>query len=208
MLTPELISVDELESSVVLIRKSLGEFSELVAGQQRKQQRVKSIAESIDRLEQSGRELIVARQRFAGIDEKQAQLKIEIRQVFQRYEESVSLDIGRTIEARDLDRLNRVYLPELRMIKSLHQQYLLLFLEIREVQNDTGAEIGADIANLKKRIKQSNAILEIYQRNEANRGESPPVSWRFIEKCSTWSINLPSPRNRLNSHCPEPSNPG
>ncbi len=64
MLTPELISVDELEGSIVLIRKSLGEYRQLVAGQKPKEQLVASISESIDRLEKSGQELIVAREKY------------------------------------------------------------------------------------------------------------------------------------------------
>ena len=177
MLTPDLISVDELEASVILIRKSLGEYSDLVAGQQRKQQLVEYIGESIDRLEQSGKELIFARQRFKRIDQKRRILEVEIEAAFQQYEDEVSVDIGRAIEDQDWDRFSRKYLPELRMIKSLRQQYLQLVLEIREVQGDPTVDTRAEIAALKQRIKQSSTMLEIHQVNSVDRG---PISSRIL----------------------------
>ena len=171
MLTPDLISIDELDGSVVLIRQSLDQYGARVTGQPSKQQLVKAIGESIDRLEQSGRELIAARQRFNRIDEKQADLEADFEQAFHRYEEAVSLDIGRSIEARDWDGLNLKYLRELQMIKSLHQQYLQLFAEIRKVQASSIVGHEEDIAGLKQRISQSSAILEIHEQGGESRSE-------------------------------------
>lgn len=171
MLTPDLITVDELDGSVVLIRQSLGDYGARVIDQPAKQQLVKAIGESLDRLEQSGRELIVARQKFIRIEEKQENLETDISQAFLRYEQAVSLDIGSAIESGDWQRLNRKYLPELRMINNLHQQYLRLFVEIREVQGGPAAGSAGEISSLKQRIRQSSAILEFHHKTGNSRGE-------------------------------------
>ncbi len=170
MLTPDLISVDELEGSIVLIRKSLDEYSELVVGQEPKEQLVVTIGNSIGELEKIGRYLIVARAKLTQIDSLQGRLEGDIQRVFQRYQDEVSLDIGAAIEDQAWDRLARQYLPELRMIKSLHQQYLQLFLEIREAQTGSLADNEAQIAALKQRIRQSSSMLEINQAKAADRG--------------------------------------
>lgn len=169
MLTPDLINADGFDGSLVLIRSKLGEYSQLVAGHEAKEKLVISIGDAIDRLEQSGRKLIVARQRYTRINELEALLKTQIVQVFRRYESEVSIDIGRTIENRSWDQLSREFLPELRMIKSIHQQYLQLFLEIREAQSDPRAENASQIEAFRLQISRSNAMLELYQENSEDR---------------------------------------
>lgn len=169
MLTPDLVSVDEVENTILLMRDRVDEYRRLVSGQPRKLEIVQPIADAIEALEGAGQDLIIARMRFNQINELQKILEEEIERVFTRYQREVSGDISRSIVSADWNLLTGNYLPELRMIKTLHLLYLQLFLEIREFQ--VGAEIGGD-AEIDRRIgsiKRSATLLEVIEANSGKR---------------------------------------
>ncbi len=168
--TPDLIPRDELAGPLALIRQSLARYRELVVGEADKQVLVDSISMSIDDLERAGLTLQIARQRFDQIHARQAQLLDEIDRVFEKYRAEVSADIGRSIDNQQWQLLAREYLPELRMLDSIQQQYLELFLEIRESQLDPGLDNSARIESLKQRIDVSNTMFDLFEENSAERG--------------------------------------
>ncbi len=168
--TPDLIPDDELAGPLALIRQSLERYRELAHGEADKQALVDSMAMSIDDLERAGLALKIARQRFDQMHARQARLIDEIDRVFERYRAEVSADIGQSIGDEQWQLLVRDYLPELRMLDSIHQQYLGLFLEIREGQLDPGLDNAARIESLKQRIRVSNTMFALYEENSAERG--------------------------------------
>jgi hypothetical protein len=101
MLTPEIIDASVLDGELVLIRKSLDTYRQLVASHKQKQQLAVSIAASIDGLEQAGKEMILARRSFIGIFMQQQNLEADINRVFEQYRLAVSTDIGQAIENQD-----------------------------------------------------------------------------------------------------------
>lgn len=125
MLTPDLISVDELESSVILIRNSLGEYRELVAGQEPKEQLVASIGESIDRLEKSGQELIVAREGYTQEKAEFAMSKAEQAGIDLNFVVGAAIAHSETMGWRDL-RESR-FLSGAILLLTLVVSYLLIF---------------------------------------------------------------------------------
>jgi len=162
MLSPDIITVSQLEGELVLIRQGLTRYAQLIAGQPVKEQLADSIGNSIDGLEQAGLEMIAARRSFIEIFAQQEQLEKDIDLVFEQYQSTVSIDIGNSIKNQEWGNLTRNYLPELRMIDSVKQQFLLLFLNIREFQIDPSGETITEIGLLEQRIAVSNAMFEIY----------------------------------------------
>ena len=168
--TPDLIPEDELAAPLALIRQSLDRYRELAVGEPDKQLLVDSMSMTLDDLERAGLALKISRQRFDQIYLRQTQLLDEINRVFERYRAEVSADIGRSIGDQQWQLLAREYLPELRMVDSIQQQYLVLFLEIRESQLDPGLDNSARIESLKQRINLSNTMFDLFEENSSERG--------------------------------------
>ena len=169
MLTPEQITVDEVVNGTILIRQRIDEYRQLVDAQPQKLGLANAIADSTHRLEEAGQNLILARQRFEQADELQRDLEREVERVFARYKEAVSTDIRSSIANEDWAPFTNRYFPELRMIKTLHLLYLQLFHEIRVSQITVDADNDQLISQRIKRIKDSSALLELYEENEHKR---------------------------------------
>lgn len=169
MLTPDLIDTEILNADLVLIRRGLDNYRELVRRQQAKERLASSIGNAIDVLEQAGRNMVAARLRFKQIFSMERALVSEIDQAFERYQEQVSVDIGNSIARREWQRLVNDYLPELRMIMSLNQQYLQMFLQTREAYIEPGSDSDLRITMLKNQIKKSGTMLEIHEANSTDR---------------------------------------
>ena len=184
MLTPEIISQDELDSSLVLIRQSLDQYRQLVSGQAQKEQFSTAILKSLDGLELAGREMVVARGSFEQIFAQQEGLEVEINMVFKQYLDEVSVDIGHSIEHENWQALSRNYLPELRMIETVNQRFLSLFLEIRGYQIAPDEDIIDRIDRLQESIKFSTSMLEIYVANSTARSEKANAILMVYEKMS------------------------
>ena len=169
MLTPDLIDAEVLDDSVVLIRERLDAYRDLVAGDRSKEELAQSIDASIDELQQAGQNLVVARRQYDQIEVLQETLEDDIERGFARYREEVSRDIGKTVETREWEQLARKYLPELRMIDSIHQDYLRLSVELRQTQSSVESDTAEDIAEISARIRRSSAMLELYEENSGDR---------------------------------------
>ncbi len=169
MLTPDLIGVDEVIDATVLIRQRLTDYRGLVAGQPQKEQIAAAIDASLGDLEIAGRDLISARLRFEQDGELQRNLESEIETAFARYEQNLDLDIRRSIASEDWAALKSRYLPEFRMIKTVHILYLQMFLSIREsrmgVETESDAAIRARVDN----IKASATLLDVIEENSGKR---------------------------------------
>lgn len=190
MLTPEIISQDELDSSLVLIRQGLDQYRQLVSGQKQKEEFSASILKSLDGLELAGREMVVARESFEQIFARQEGLELEIDLVFKQYLEEVSVDIGHSIEDENWQALSRNYLPELRMIETINQQLLSLFLEIRGYQIAPNEDAVDRINRLQEHIKSSTSLLEIYVANSNARSKNANDILMVFEKMTTVVGNL------------------
>jgi signal transduction histidine kinase len=171
MLSPDIITVSQLDGELVLIRQSLASYTQLIAGQPIKEQLAESIGNSINGLEQAGREMIAASRSFIEIFAQQEQLEEDIDRVFEQYQSAVSIDIGNSIENQDWGNLTGDYLPELRMIDSIKQQFLMLFLNIRKFQIDPSGNTIAEIGVLQQRIAGSSTLFEIYVAKSNVRAE-------------------------------------
>lgn len=169
MLTPELVIADSFEQDLNLIRQSLGAYSQLINNQSEKQKLAADLNNSIDNLEQSGREMIASREAFNRISSQQDQLENEIDQVFMKYRAAISDDIRSAIEKQNWDDLTRNFIPELRMIDSINQQFLQLLLLTREYQINPDDDAISKIDALQERLKFSNTMLELYVSNSTVR---------------------------------------
>lgn len=190
MLTPEIISQDELDSSLVLIRQGLDRYRQLVSGQSQKEQFSASILKSLDGLELAGREMVVARESFEQVFTRQEGLEREIELVFRQYMEEVSGDIGHSIENENWLALSRHYLPEQRMIETINQLLLTLFLEIRGYQIAPSEDIVDRINRLHEHIKSSTSLLQIYVASSNARAEKANNILLVFEKMTTVVSNL------------------
>ena len=169
MLVPELVNADSFQQDLNLIRQSLGAYTQLIKNQSEKQKLATDLSNSIDNLGQSGREMIVSRETFDRISSQQDQLENEIDQVFMHYRAAISDDIGSAIEKQNWDDLSRKFIPELRMIDSINQQFLQLLLLTREYQINPDDAAISKIDALQERLKFSNAMLELYVANSTVR---------------------------------------
>jgi signal transduction histidine kinase len=185
MLTPEIISQDELDSSLVLIRQSLDKYRQLVSGQVQKEEFSAAILESLNGLELAGRKMVVARESFEQVFARQEGLELEIDLVFKQYQKQVSVDIGHSIEHENWQALSRTYLPELRMIETVNQQLLSLFLEIRGYQIAPNDDTVDSINRLNERIKSSTSLLEIHVVSSDARSEKANDILMVFEKMIT-----------------------
>lgn len=171
MLTPDIIDETGFDDSLLLLRQRLRGYQALIAGQTELEALTERIDYSIDILEQAGDDMLEARRINEQIFIRGEQIEDQIDAVFQRYQGEVSVSIGRAIEAQQWRELSQVYLPELRMIKSINQQFLKLLLEIREYQIQPSDEITAEIAALQEQITISNSMFELYVESEDNRSQ-------------------------------------
>ena len=169
MLTPDLIGVDEVIDATVLIRQRLTDYRGLVAGQPQKEQIAAAIDASLGDLEIAGRDLISARLRFEQDGELQRNLESEIETAFARYEQNLDLDIRRSIASEDWAALKSRYLPEFRMIKTVHILYLQMFLSIRESRMGVETESDAAIRARVDKIKASATLLDVIEENSGKR---------------------------------------
>lgn len=169
MLTPELVTVDEMTGASQIIQQRLANFRRLVAGQGPRELLADSIRASIERLDEAGHDLILARLRFDQINELQADLEDEVNLVFARYKQSVDLDSRRALSAGDFGRLTSRILPELRMIQTLHLLYLQLFLEVRGYQAGPGGGNLSVIDGYIRQIDDSSVLLRMYEENATER---------------------------------------
>ncbi len=167
--TPDPELQDQLRGPLALIRRSLGQYRARVADDEAKQRHADTIAGSIDDLERAGLTLRVSRQRFDQIHAREVRLGDEINRVFERYRREVSNDIGSSIREQRWQALAREFLPELRMIDSIRQQYLELFIQVRESQLDPGLDNAQLIETLKQRIQVSNTMLGLFEENSTDR---------------------------------------
>ena len=171
MLTPDLVDIDGFGGEIILIRQNLGIYRRLSEGESQKEQLATKINDSINGLERAGAEMISAGQDTAHTLARQEQLENDVNEVFSQYRSAVSNDIGKSIESQNWADLTKDYLPELRMIDSVNQQFLTLSLKIREYAAEPGGTALGEMDRLEQRIKLSHTMLELYVANSNYRAQ-------------------------------------
>lgn len=172
MADPDPNSRAAIDRALTRVRGQLDEYIAMVADHRHELADSPKIRASLDTLGGAGQSMLVARIEFEKVFARQAALEDTIEEVFATYLDQVSSELGTSIEAGNLDQLTRHNIPELRMIKSINQQMLQLFLEIREYQNTSEDKSFDEMTRLQQQIGFSNTMLEMFIENSTPKAES------------------------------------